>query len=437
MRTSGPQLASDAGVMSPELALEVRDPWRHETHFFAIEDVAVHATDLATIKAPDGGGLVSFDPAFMNTAACVSSITFVDGDAGILRYRGYPIEQLAERRSFLDVAYLLIYGELPDEAQAAEWTAAVAANATVPDEIVRLVATFPVDAHPMSILLSAWAALGAYRLKANAVDDAAARALEIPRMLGSAGAVASLVLRHRRGETNPTRSNAPDYAARLLADMVETDALRADQRLIDAVNVLLVLHADHEQNCSTHAVRAVGSSRVDPYSAIASGIAALFGPLHGGANEAVIRMLHEIGDVANVPAFIAGTKRGERRLMGFGHRVYKSYDPRARLIKTTCEQVFAVTGRNPLLDVAVAVERTALEDPYFIDRKLYPNVDFYSGLIYEALGLPTDTYTVLFAAARMAGWIAQWREMIEDSTTKIVRPRQIYRGPLQREVPSE
>ena len=423
---------------TPSASLDIHDRRTGRRYDVAIVDDAIRATDLATIVTddPSADGLVSYDPALLNTASCRSAITFIDGDRGILRYRGYPIEDLAERLPFLDVAYLLIHGELPDADAVTGWAAAVqAGSAELPDPIVELVATFPQDAHPMTVLLTAWSALGAYRPASHAADDAPVRDRETPVFLGLISALVALVVRHRTGR--PLRAGPPirPYAADLLAQLFPEREDRLDRALIDALDVLLILQADHEQNCSTNAVRAVGSSRVEPYSAMAAGIAALFGPLHGGANEAVIRMLHDIAAVENVADYIAGVKRGERRLMGFGHRVYKSYDPRARIIKATAERVFERTGTNPLLDVAVEVERIALEDDYFVSRKLYPNVDFYTGLIYEAIGLPMDTYTTLFAVARMAGWVAQWREMVVDPEQKIARPRQLYVGPGPRDLP--
>jgi citrate synthase len=416
-------------------SLDVRDTRTGSKYRLPIVDNAIRAADLGSIRTldADADGLLSYDPAFMNTASCRSAITFIDGDRGILRYRGYPIEQLAEQRSFLDVAWLLIHGELPSPAESATWAGAVAAGDEIPPEIVDLVATFPPQAHPMTVLLAAWSALAAYRWGRKSSDDPASRDAEVPVFLGLAASLVALVFRHRTGAPLRIERVEGDFPTRLLGGMFPGAAV-AGQAQRRAIDILLILQADHEQNCSTNAVRAVGSSRVDPYSALAAGIAALFGPLHGGANEAVTRMLHEIGDVANVEAYVASAKRGERRLMGFGHRIYKSYDPRARIIKATAEDVFAETGRNRLLDVATEVERIALADPYFVERKLYPNVDFYSGLIYEAMGLPVDTYTTMFAVARMAGWVAQWREMIADPEQKIARPRQIYTGPGPRDV---
>ena len=432
---AGSREATPMHVPEPTGSLDVHDTRTGESYRLSITDGSIRAAELAAIRTSDAAspGLLSYDPAFMNTASCRSAITFIDGDRGILRYRGYPIDQLAERRSFLDVAFLLISGELPTRDESAAWASAVAASEEIPAQIVDLVATFPSDAHPMTVLLAAWSGLAAYRWGSAPADDQVAADAELPAFLGLAASLVALVFRHRTGAPLRTDPVEGDYSTRLLGAMVPgTSAGPAQRRAID---VLMILQADHEQNCSTNAVRAVGSSRVDPYSAFAAGIAALYGPLHGGANEAVTRMLHEIGDVANVDAYVATVKRGERRLMGFGHRVYKSYDPRARIIKATAEEVFEETGRNHLLDVAREVERIALADPYFVDRKLYPNVDFYSGLIYEAMGLPVDTYTTMFAVARMAGWVAQWREMMADPEQKIARPRQIFIGPSTREVP--
>lgn len=395
-----------------------------------IEWDAIRATDLSNIRddARQAHGLASYDPALVNTASCTSAITFIDGDRGVLRYRGYPIEQLPGRVRFLDVAYLLIHGELPGGIEARDWAAAVSSGADLPGAITSMVAGFPAEAHPMGVLLAAWSALGAYREASKAVDDPTVRAAEVPRFLGSIAALVGLVVRHRTGRplASPAASKA-DYSTRFYRELFPGEA-PPDPVLADALDTLLIIQADHEQNCSTNAVRAVGSSRVDPYSAIAAGIAALYGPLHGGANEAVVRMLHQIGTVDRVPPYIESVKRSERKLMGFGHRVYKSYDPRAKIIKATMERVFDVTGTSPLLDVALAIEAIALEDAYFIDRKLYPNVDFYSGLVYEAMGLPIDTYTTIFAAARMAGWVAHWLEGIQDPEQKITRPRQVYVG---------
>jgi citrate synthase len=420
--------------------LRIHDGRTDRDYVLPIEAGAIHASDLDKIAAPRAGtdgveGLVSYDPGFANTACCRSAITFIDGDQGILRYRGYPIEQVAGRVSFLDVAWLLIHGELPTRVESDGFAAAVDAASELPAPITAIVESFPRDAHPMSVLLSGWSALSAYRAEAKQVDDEAVRMAEVPRFLAWIAALTALVFRHHTGRPHPPEAISGPYSARLLQSMFPERGV-PDTALVGALDLLLVLQADHEQNCSTNAVRSVGSSRVDPYSAFAGGIAALYGPLHGGANEAVVRMLHEVGTVANVPAMIERVKRGEVRLMGFGHRVYKSYDPRATIIRATAEDVFGVTGRNNLLDVALAIEAVALQDSYFVDRKLYPNVDFYSGLIYEAMGLPIDTYTTIFAVARMAGWVAQWLEMIGDHEQRIARPKQLYTGPGRRDLPS-
>jgi citrate synthase len=402
-----------------------------------IADGAIHATELGRLPGSglDATGLASYDPALVNTASCRSAITYIDGDRGILRYRGYPIEELAGNVPFATVAQLLTEGDLPDAAAADRWRGAIDRGRELPDGIRELIATFPVDAHPMAVLLSAWSALGSYHPEARNVDDATARAAQVPAFLGAIASVVGLVVRHRMGHAGPGPAAGLDYGTRLYVELFGAEARAVDPVLAEAIDILLVLQADHEQNCSTNAVRAVGSSRVDPYSATAAGLAALFGPLHGGANEAVVRMLHEIGSVDRVPAHIERVKAGQGRLMGFGHRVYKSYDPRASIIKATAGRVFEITGLNPLLDVALAIESVALADDYFIERRLYPNVDFYSGLIYEAMGLPIDAYTTIFAVARMAGWMAQWLEMIGDPEQKIARPRQLYVGPGPRSVP--
>jgi citrate synthase len=412
-------------------ALSVQDQRTGRTYQLPIRDDTISAPDLRQIRVQDDDfGLVSYDPGFVNTASCRSSITYIDGDRGILEYRGYPIEQIAGHATFVDVAYLLIYGDIPTAAQAKAFGRAIAENASVPDGIVRLVESFPRDAHPMAMLLSAVGALGAYRPESKNIDDPQARLREVPRMLGAMSTLAGLIFRHNSGRATqlpaPTGNYARDFLVNVFGDGPDYEP---PQAIVDAVDVLFILHADHEQNCSTNAVRGVGSSRVDPYSAIAAGVAALYGPLHGGANEAVLRMLREIESVDNVPEAVEHVKAGERRLMGFGHRVYKNYDPRARIIKQTAEQVFTVTGTNPLLDLAVALESVALADAYFTQRRLYPNVDFYSGLIYEALGLPVGMFTVLFAVARTSGWMAQWLEMLADDEQKLARPLQVYTGP--------
>ncbi len=396
-----------------------------------IRDGAIRATDLRTLKTdPEDFGLMSYDPAFMNTASCRSAITFIDGDKGILRHRGYPIEQLAEHSTFLETAYLLIVGELPTAAQLAEWQARITEHALVPENIRTLISAFRHDAHPMSILLSAVGALGSFYPEARTIADKGTRDLQVRRLLAKMPTIAAFAFRHLKAWPVVYPDDALTYPGNFLQMLFKLSDPHwvPNPALERALDVLLILHADHEQNCSTNAMRSIGSSQADPYSATAGAIAALFGPLHGGANEAVLRMLREIGSLGNVPAFIKRVKDGEGRLMGFGHRVYKSYDPRAKIIKRTADSVFEVTGRNRLLDIALELERIALEDDYFVSRKLYPNVDFYSGLIYEAMGLPSDMFTVIFAVARTAGWLAQWEELVADPEQKIARPRQIYTG---------
>jgi citrate synthase len=431
MGEPGKNSAPDQAQILGDDALEVEDLAQRQRYRIAIDRGAIRATEIGHIRADEYGyGLVSYDPALFNTAVCRSAITFIDGERGILRYRGYPIQDLAGKVGFLDVAYLLAHGELPDIEQSRGWTARVAEGSQLPEGISALVQSFPPDAHPMAVLMAATAALGAYHPEAKHVEDREERLADVPRFIGALAATAGLVYRHRVGRPMALPASKDGFAATVLAYLSEDGASVApDPAIEQAIDMLLVLQADHEQNCSTNAVRVVGSSRVDPYSAFTAGVAALYGPLHGGANEAVVRMLHEIGSPGEVPAFIARVKGGERRLMGFGHRVYKSYDPRAAIIKETAEAVFAVTAVNPLLEVALAIESIALSDDYFVSRHLYPNVDFYSGLIYEALGLPMDFYTVLFAVARIAGWAAQWYESVGDAEQKITRPRQLYIGP--------
>jgi len=400
-----------------------------------IVDGTIRATDLAQITAVDGGGgLMSYDPAYLNTSSCRSAITYIDGDAGILRYRGYPIEQVAERASFLETAYLLLEGELPTAAQLSRWEEDVRTHTYVHTNFAKFLDGFRYDAHPMGMLLGAVGALSTFYPDAKQIGDAQSRYLQRVRLLAKLPTIAAWVFRHSRGLPYVYPRNDLDYIGNFVNMTFEIGGLHeANPVLQRSLEILLILHADHEQNCSTSAVRSVGSSNVDPFSAISAGIAALYGPLHGGANEAVLRMLDEIGDVANVAAFIEQVKGGGGRLMGFGHRVYKSYDPRARLIKQVADQVFEQTGLNPKLEIALELERIALEDEYFVSRKLYPNVDFYSGLIYQAMGYPTDYFTVLFTLGRLPGWIAQWEEMLADHEQKISRPRQTYVGAEQRD----
>ncbi len=420
--------------MSAE-SLTVVDNRTGAEYTLPIVDGAIHATDLRQIKGADGEGLLSYDPAFLNTASCRSTITYIDGDAGILRYRGYPIEQVAEQAGFLETAYLLLEGELPTEQQLQRWTDDVRRHTYVHTNIEEFMAGFRYDAHPMGMLLGAVGALSTFYPDAKHISDPENRYLQRVRLIAKLPTIAAFIFRHNRGLPYVLPHNDLDYIGNFVNMTFEIGGRHEPNPVLQrALEILLILHADHEQNCSTSAVRGVGSSHVDPFSAVSAGIAALYGPLHGGANEAVLQMLDVIGDVKNVPSFIEAVKDGSAgtRLMGFGHRVYKSYDPRAKLIKEVADSVFAETGIDPQLEIALELERIALEDEYFISRKLYPNVDFYSGLIYKAMGYPTDYFTVLFALGRLPGWIAQWEEMLIDSETKIARPRQIYTGAAER-----
>jgi citrate synthase len=418
----------------PQDSLTITDNRTGRTYEVPVAEGTVRATDLRQIKvADDDFGLMTYDPAFMNTAACRSAITFIDGDRGILRYRGYPIEQLAERASFLEVAYLLIEGELPTKQQLDTWAETVKYHTYVHTNITKFLEGFRYDAHPMGMLLGVVGALSTFYPDAKDIHDAENRRLQRIRLLAKAPTIAAFAFRHSRGLPFVFPDNDLDYIANFVNMTFSIGGRHKPNKVLQrALEILLILHADHEQNCSTSAVRAVGSSHVDPFSAVSAGIAALYGPLHGGANEAVLTMLDEIGDKKKIPEFIKEVKAGGGRLMGFGHRVYKSYDPRAKLIKKVADDVFAQTGLNPKLEVALELERIALEDEYFIKRKLYPNVDFYSGLIYQAMGYPTEYFTVLFALGRMPGWLAQWEEMLLDKDQKIARPRQIYTGKDER-----
>ncbi len=400
-----------------------------------VADDTIHATALRQIKVnADDFGLMTYDPAFMNTAACRSAITFIDGDKGILRYRGYPIEQIAGQASFLEVAYLLSVGELPTHDQLAGWEHDIRFHTYVHTNIIKFLEGFRYDAHPMGMLLGAVGALSTFYPDAKDIHDPHNRYIQKVRLMAKLPTIASFCFRHSRGLPYEFPRNDLDYIGNFVNMTFSIGGKHEPNPVLQrALEILLILHADHEQNCSTSAVRAVGSSGVDPFSAVSAGIAALYGPLHGGANEAVLRMLDEIGTKDRIPAFIEGVKKGGDRLMGFGHRVYKSYDPRAKLIKQVAYDVFQQTGLNPKLEIALELERIALEDEYFIGRKLYPNVDFYSGLIYQAMGYPTDYFTVLFALGRLPGWLAQWEEMITDKEQKIARPRQIYTGAAERE----
>ena len=406
-----------------------------------LHDGTIRATDLRQIKVrADEFGMMTYDPAFMNTAACRSAITYIDGDNGILLYRGYPIEQLAERSDFLEVAYLILFGELPDALAYNDWRHQITLHTMLHTNLAKLMEGFRHDAHPMGMFISTVAALSTFYPEAKDIFSAPSRRLQTVRLIAKVPSIAAYAFRHSIGRPYNQPDNDLSYAGNFLNMLFRMTELKytANPVLERALDVLFILHADHEQNCSTSTMRAIGSSHADPYSALAGAAAALYGPLHGGANEAVLRMLHEIGSLGNVPGFIKRVKAGEGRLMGFGHRVYKSYDPRAKIIKRMADLVFDVTGKNPLLEIALELERIALEDEYFVSRKLYPNVDFYSGLIYQAMGFPVDMFPVLFAIPRTAGWIAQWEEMLKDPDQKIARPRQIYIGPHQRDfVPKE
>jgi citrate synthase len=420
----------------PQESLTITDNRTGKTYEVPLENGTVRAIDLRQIKTGDDDfGLMSYDPAFTNTASTRSAITEVDGDRGILLYRGYPIEQLCEHSTFLEVAYLILNGELPTAAQLEEWTDQVLHHTFVHENIKELMQAFRYDAHPMGMFISTVAALSSFYPEASNVDDPQNRRYQITRLIAKVPTIAAFSYRHNRGLPYVYPNNNLSYPGNFLSMMFKMSEpeYQVNPALEQALDILFIMHADHEQNCSTNAMRAIGSSRVDPYSALAGAAAALYGPLHGGANEAVLRMLNLIGDVRNVPTFIERVKEGERRLMGFGHRVYKNYDPRARLIKRVAEQVFEVTGRNPLIDIALELERIALQDDYFVSRKLYPNVDFYSGIIYQVMGLPVDLFPVLFAIPRTVGWLAQWEEMITDPEQKIARPRQIYTGSAKRE----
>ncbi len=396
-----------------------------------IQDGTIRAAELRQIKVtPDEFGLMTYDPAFMNTAACRSRISFIDGDKGILLHRGYPIEQLAEHSDFVETSYLILFGELPTETQLEAWIRDINAHTMLHENLKKFVEGFRYDAHPMGMFLSAVGALSTFYPDAKNVLDPDSRRLQMVRLIAKVPAIAALAYRHIIGRPYVMPDNELSYTGNFLNMLFKMTEVRYKPHpvLERALDVLFILHADHEQNCSTAVMRNIGSSHVDPYSALAGAAAALYGPLHGGANEAVLRMLEEIGSKQNIPAFIKRVKAGEGRLMGFGHRVYKSYDPRAKIIKRMADLVFEVTGKNPLLEMALELERIALEDEYFVSRRLYPNVDFYSGLIYQAMGFPLAIFPVLFAIPRTAGWAAQWEEMLTDPEQKIARPRQIYIG---------
>jgi citrate synthase len=416
--------------------LTVTDSRTGRTYELPITDGTVRAMDLRQIKLDDGDfGLMAYDPAYTNTASCRSAITCIDGEAGILQHRGYSIEALCEHSTYLEVAYLLIHGELPTGAQLSEWVHEVTIHTFVHENVKDFMQGFRYDANPMGMLVASVGALSTFYPDANRIHDDDVRAIQIIRLLAKMPTLAAFAFRHNMGQPYVYPDNDLDYAGNFLNMMYKMTELKyePDPRLARALDVLFILHADHEQNASTSAVRSVGSTQVDPYSALAAGVAALYGPLHGGANEQALRMLRRIESIENIPDFLAGVKAGKERLMGFGHRVYKNYDPRARIIREHLEAVFEVRGKSPLLDIASELEKRALDDEYFTSRKLYPNVDFYSGLIYEALGLPVAMFPVMFAIGRTSGWIAQWLELVKDPEQKIARPRQIYTGERDRE----
>ena len=401
-----------------------------------IEYGTIKAMDLRQIKtADDDFGLMTYDPAFMNTASCKSRITFIDGDKGILEYRGYPIDQLAEKSSYLEVAYLLLNGELPDEKQLRDWTWHITHHTFINENIKKVIDGFHYNAHPMGMFEATLGALSTFYPDAKDIFETECRRKQIYRLIAKVPTIAAFAFRHRIGMRYSYPDNDLSYEGNFLNMMFKTTerTYKPNPALERALSVLFILHADHEQNCSTNAMRSIGSAHTDPFSSLAGAAAALYGPLHGGANEMVLRMLKEIGSVDQVPAYIKRVKAGEFRLMGFGHRVYKNYDPRARIIKQVADEVFEVTGKDPMLNIALELERIALEDEYFVKRRLYPNVDFYSGIIYQAMRFPVDMFPVLFAIPRTSGWLAQWVEMLDDKEQKIARPRQIYLGSQTRE----
>ena len=414
--------------------LSIRDNRTGRDYEIPITDGTIRAADLKQIGVDGQPGLATYDPGFVNTASCRSAVTFIDGEAGILEYRGYPIEQLAEQSTFLEVAYLLLNGELPTSDQLDGWVHDITYHTFIHENLKQFIEGFRYNAHPMGMLMASVSALSTFYPDANKIGDPDNRQLQITRLIAKMPTLGAFAFRHQQGKPYVYPDNRLSYTANFLAMLFKMSepSYVADERLVKALEVLFILHADHEQNCSTNAVRSVGSSQVDPYSAVAAGVGALYGPLHGGANEAVLAMLKRIGTTENIPDFIGGVKDGKEKLMGFGHRVYKNYDPRAKIIKQACDDVFEVTGVNPLLKIAQELEKIALEDEYFVKRKLYPNVDFYSGLIYEALQFPPEMFTVLFAIGRTPGWLAQWSELVQDKEQKIARPKQIYRHPHPR-----
>jgi citrate synthase len=429
------QHAANDGALAPQ-TLTVTDNRTGKTYELPVTDGTVRAMDLRQIKVDDDDfGLMAYDPAYMNTASCRSAITYIDGDKGILQHRGYSIEQLCERSSYLEVAYLLIHGELPTRSQLDEWVYEITIHTFVHENVKDFMQGFRYDANPMGMLVASVGALSTFYPDANQIHDEQIRAIQIIRLLAKMPTLAAFAFRHNMGQPYVYPDNDLAYAGNFLGMMYKMTELKyqPDPRLERALDVLFILHADHEQNASTSAVRSVGSTQVDPYTAVTGGVAALYGPLHGGANEQALRMLRRIDRIENIPDFLESVKAGNERLMGFGHRVYKNYDPRARIIREHLDAVFEVRGKSPLLEIATELEKRALDDDYFTSRKLYPNVDFYSGLIYEALGLPVAMFPVMFAIGRTSGWIAQWLEMVQDSEQKIARPRQIYTGERDRE----
>jgi len=421
--------------MSKE-TLTIKDNRTDREYELPIWEDTIRAMDLRQIKVNDGDfGMMSYDPAFTNTANTKSTITLVDGENGILQYRGYPIDQLAEHSDFLEVAYLVLYGELPTAAQLTEWRSEISGQMALPKALLEIMRAFPKDAHPMGAFVSNAAALGTLTPDGRDVADVTNRWKHIKNLVAKSAGLGASFYRQTKGldfvDPDPKLSYAGNFLRMMYhdgkGDYVPNPAIER------AVNILFILHMDHEQNCGTTTMRTIGSSHADPYSAVAGASAALYGPLHGGANEAVLRMLDEIGDVSNIPDFMDSVRAGDRRLMGFGHRVYKNYDPRAKIIKAAADEVFKITGKNPLLDIAMELEKIALNEEYFVSRKLYPNVDFYSGIIYQALGIPVSMFTVMFAMPRIVGWLAQWDEMLNDSEQKIARPRQVFLGKLDRD----
>lgn len=437
-RKRSPRVKADPATKEDN-ALHVTDGRTSQQYTIPVELGAIHATELRQIRSSDGDfGLLSYDPSFQNTAVCKSAITFIDGDAGVLRYRGYPIEELAGNRSYLEVAYLLINGRLPGKNQLAEWLHNITYHTMLHENVKKFMDGFHHDAHPMGMLVCTLAGLSTFYPEAKSIFDGQLRERQIHRLIAKMPTIAAFAFRHSLGMAYIYPSNDLGYAENLLAMMHRpswTTDYTPDPVLSKVLDLLFVLHADHEQNCSAQAMRVVGSAHADPYTCAAAAAAALYGPLHGGANEQVIRMLREVGSKDNIPKLIRQVKSGKRLLMGFGHRIYKNRDPRAEIIKKVAAEVFAVTGRNPLLDIALELEKVASHDDYFIKRRLYPNVDFYSGIIYQSMGFPVEMFPVLFAIPRMSGWLAQWQEMLLDPEQKIARPRQLYVGPRLRHLP--